>query len=160
MLGTATPFQRMPRARRVHHDVSHGLGAEREEVGAALPGDVPGFHKTQVRLVDQGGGLKCESGMLTPHPGVGERAQLAVDERDQPLEGGIVSLAPGEKQSGDVRRTGCCHTGPRLLGATWFRRPDLSTLPGRGWPKTGASRRLANPRRPMVVCALAFRWNR
>jgi hypothetical protein len=94
VLGTATPFEGMARARRVHEDAAHGLGAQREELGAVLPGDLPDLHEAQVRLVDEGGGLEGDAARLAPHPGVGERAQLAVDERDEPLARGVVSVAP------------------------------------------------------------------
>jgi hypothetical protein len=122
VFGTPAPFERMTGARGVDEDAAHALRAEREEVRAVLPGDLPDLHEPQVRLVDEGGGLECVPGRLTPHPGVGERAELAVDERHQPLERDVVAVAPREEQSGEVGRRGCCHEGPR--------RPESSTPQG------------------------------
>jgi hypothetical protein len=128
VFGTPAPFERMTGARGVDEDAAHALRAEREEVRAVLPGDLPDLHEPQVRLVDEGGGLECVPGRLTPHPGVGERAELAVDERHQPLERDVVAVAPREEQSGEIGRRRCCHEGgPRGR--------ESSTLPGSGGRK-------------------------
>jgi hypothetical protein len=59
-------------------------------------------YQPQIRLVNQGGSLKCLAGFLEGHPGGGQFAKLVVDQR-QKLAGGVgIALLDGVKNPCDI----------------------------------------------------------
>ncbi len=83
----------------IHEDLPHGAGRHTEEVSAVLPLDALLVDELEVRLVDQGRGLKGVAGALPPHLRRCSPAKLAVDERHQLFERLRVTLAPGAQES-------------------------------------------------------------
>ena len=58
--------------------------------------------KTQKSFIDQGGGLQRVIAALARHVLDRNSMQFAVDERDQPLESGIIASPPLDEQAGDI----------------------------------------------------------
>ena len=82
-------------------DPAHGLRRGAEEVPPAPPAGLGGADQPQVRLVNERGGLQRQTGLLVPHPLVGQAAQLFVDQR-QELPGGLgITLFQARKHFGD-----------------------------------------------------------
>ena len=75
-------------------DAAHGLGRGGEEVAAAIPGRwrLSVRHQAQVRLVDQGRGLKRLSRLFLSQPLGRQLAELVVDQRQQLLGGRRVAV--------------------------------------------------------------------
>ena len=86
----------------IDQDAPHDARRHREEVRAILPRDVLHVDQPQVRLVDQRRRLEAVARTLAGHAAAGDPVQLAVDERNQPLEGVLVALSPFQQQSGDL----------------------------------------------------------
>ena len=62
-----------------------------------LPLDVFDVDEPQVGLVDERRGLKRVAGPLVAHVPSRNPAQLVVDERDELIEGGLLSASPGQQ---------------------------------------------------------------
>jgi hypothetical protein len=93
-------------ARPIHEDVTHGLGRSSQEVPAAVEAlGLLGIHQSQVRLVDQGGGLKRLPGLLLGQLRRRQFAQLVVDERQELLGGVGVALFDGRQDARHIAHT-------------------------------------------------------
>ncbi len=92
-------------ARVIDEDAPHHLRGDGEEMSAILPVDVALIEQLHVRLVDDGRGLQASLAPLARELPRRERAQLAMDERDQPLEGFATAVAPRMQYLSDFR--GC-----------------------------------------------------
>ena len=57
-----------------------------------LPVDVLDIDQAQVRLVDERGRLQAVTGPFAGHAPASDAAQLAVDDRDEPIERRLVAL--------------------------------------------------------------------
>ena len=91
LLGVAGP-------RVVDQDPAHGLGGDREEVAAVLPGDARLVDEAEIRLVDDGRRLERVARALSPELALGDLAQLRIDERHEPLDGRRVAFVPGDEK--------------------------------------------------------------
>jgi hypothetical protein len=79
-----------------YKDAAHGFGGGGEEVAAAVPAPrLLDVHQSQVRLVDQRGRLQRLARFLLGKPLGGEPAEFVVDQRQQLLGGGSVTLLDG-----------------------------------------------------------------
>src|SRR6516164_3785344 len=99
-LPAAASLQPVAIASAIHEDAAHGLGRGGEEVTASV--ELLVTDETQVRLVDQGGGVKGVAGRFGGQARGGEPAQLVVDEGQK--IGGSLAVAPGGgfEHSGNV----------------------------------------------------------
>ena len=94
----------MSRAGVVDEDSAHHPSRDRKEVRAVVPGDVPSPSTSRtIRLVDERRRLEAVPRALAGHAAPRDLVQLAMDERNQALEGTLVALPPLEQQPGDVR---------------------------------------------------------
>jgi len=78
----------------VDENPPHHLRGDAKKVRATLPVDVALFDKTQVRLVDERGGLEGVTVPLTVQLTRSDATQLAVDERQQAIERGPIASTP------------------------------------------------------------------
>ena len=69
---------------------------------AALPVHPADVDQPEVRLVDERRRLKAVALPFAGHARVGDAVEFPLHERNEPTEGGIVPLAPGEEQRRDV----------------------------------------------------------
>ena len=65
-----------------------------------VPGDVPGIDQPDVGFVHQRRGLEAVPRSLAGHAAPGDAMELAVHERNQPLQGSLVALRPLHQQPG------------------------------------------------------------
>jgi hypothetical protein len=73
----------------IDEDAAHGLGRGREELLPVIPGrPVRPADESQVRLVDECGGVQGVVWSFGGHAGRGEFPQFVVDQREQ-LRGGL-----------------------------------------------------------------------
>src|SRR5215831_8896833 len=82
-------------ARVIDHQPPDDLRAQSEEMRPVLALDPSCPNEFQIRLIGENGGLQ---GLTARTPGEvlpGDPAQLRVDQRDQVVEGSLVSVAPG-----------------------------------------------------------------
>ena len=81
---TASPLEAFLAAGVVDENPSHRFGRGREEVAAVIPRrDVRMADEPEVRLVDEGRGLKCVFGGFVRHPCRGKFSQFVIDKRKQ-----------------------------------------------------------------------------
>jgi len=71
---------------------------------AVVPRDVLRIDQPEIRLVDEDRGLQTVAGAFSSHTTPGDLMELAMDERNQSLEGILVALPPFEKEPGDSRQ--------------------------------------------------------
>src|SRR5690606_21974920 len=88
----------------VHQHAAHGRGGGAEEVGAALPADVLVADEAEVGLVDEPRRVEGVAGALVAQPGARHLAELRVDRREEPVEGGAVAPFEVLEQARDVGR--------------------------------------------------------
>ena len=100
-------------ARVIDQKLTHDVGSEAEEVGAAVPVDVLDG-EAEVGLVDERGGLEGRVGTLASHVGLGKAMQLRVNERQQTACGGGVAAVHGFEELGDFTRIGFQGTPPSM----------------------------------------------
>ena len=118
----------------VHQNSAHGFGGGREEVPAVLPADFVGrADESEVRLVNQGGGLKGLVGGFVCHPHSGEFPQFVVDQWEQ--VGGRVTT-PGSGGVEEASQIGHLAEYIRNVGADNSKRGSagLSRVTGRCSP--------------------------
>jgi hypothetical protein len=96
----------------VDEDLTHDVGSEADEVGAAVPVDVFAG-EAEVGFVDEGGGLESVVGALAAHVGLGEAVELGVDEREEALGGGGVAVVHSLEELSYFSGAGIGH-GPIL----------------------------------------------
>lgn len=94
------------RAGVIDEDLAHELGGDAEKVGAiAIVGLILADH-ARVDLVDEGGGLECMAGAFATKLAVGEAAQLIVNEGDQLVERGLLTVGELVQETRDGMRIG------------------------------------------------------
>src|SRR5438105_15338229 len=102
----------------IDQDAPHEMRRHANEMRAILPAHLSGVDQPHERFVDERRRLQRVAAALAGHVAPRETTQFGVDERHQPLEGGLVAVAPRAQEqvtSGDgVARS--------LLG-WWKRRP-------------------------------------
>jgi len=67
---------------------------------------LPLIYQAKVRLVYQSSRLQCVIGILATHVTVREPVQFSFNERQQFLEGALISIAPLDEQLSDFGRRG------------------------------------------------------
>src|SRR5947208_1163161 len=82
----------------VDQDAPHHLGRNREEMGAILPLHAPIIHQSHVGLIHQGSRLERVAWVLALHVAVSQAAEFVINNRREPLERALVSIAPGAKE--------------------------------------------------------------
>jgi hypothetical protein len=87
----------------VHEDAAHHAGSHRQEMRAVVPCHVFRVDQPQIRLVDEGGRLKAVTRALSRQTSLRDVVELAMDERNQSLEGVLVATPPFEEEPGDSR---------------------------------------------------------
>ena len=87
----------------VHENAPHHASGNREEMRAVVPRNILGVDEPQIRFIDQRRCLEAMLSTLSSHAPPRDLVKLALDERNQPAEGGFVALTPFQKQSGGVR---------------------------------------------------------
>ena len=97
-------FLIFPSARVVDQYAPHHAGSHGEEVGPILPGHGFAVDQPDVRLVDERGGLQAMADSLARHAAPGNPVELAMDERNQPLDRGRIALSPFQEQASDLGR--------------------------------------------------------
>ncbi len=85
----------------IHEDAPHHLRGDGEEVGASAPPNLL-IDQADVCLVNDGGALEGMTCAFAPHIVSCEPAQLAVDHGSESLEGSVISLAPADKEMGEL----------------------------------------------------------
>jgi len=87
-------------------------------VSAVLPAHLGSTAQALVRLVDQGGGLQRVPGPLLPHVTMRHAVQFPIDQRDQFLEGAIVTMSSQMGTVGFPGRAAYCATKHAVEGMT------------------------------------------
>ena len=90
------------RPRVVDQDPAHQSRRHREKVRTVLPLDALDVDEPQVRLVHESRGLQTVPEALAGHAPSSDALQLAVDVRDQRIEGRLVATSPGQQQARDL----------------------------------------------------------
>ena len=76
----------------------HQARRHRHEMGAILPAHLPQVRQPQVGFVDERRWLKRLACSFPVHIAPREAPQFVVDERNEFLKGGLISVAPGPQQ--------------------------------------------------------------
>ena len=84
-------------SRVIDKDVPHQRRGEREEARAIPQVDAGALDETQIRLIEECGGLERVTGRFAPHMPPRKLTQIPVDQGHQPPEGGLVALSPGQE---------------------------------------------------------------
>jgi hypothetical protein len=119
----------------INQDLAHQPGGHAEKVSPVLPGYFGFVDQSQIRLVNQGCGLKRMTGPLATKTVVSQPAQLVINQRDEFVQRRLIATAPLQEQPGDIFWRGRCHTlsgtnfrklwpPPEIL-APWLRRVNL-----------------------------------
>src|SRR5688572_23402201 len=98
----------------VHHDAAHELRGDRKEMSAILPVRLGFIREGKIGIMDEHGGLQGVAGALLAHVAAGETVQFRLDERDELIERGGVSAAPGDEQLRDLCLCGGSHYPRRI----------------------------------------------
>ena len=81
--------------RVIDQDVTHHLGADREEVCAILPfKSVLLTSEFYIRFIDQSGCLQCVAWTFLAHLTPGNLAQLSMNERKKSVERRLITFSP------------------------------------------------------------------
>jgi hypothetical protein len=84
----------------IHEDAPHRLRGYRVEVSSILPSHILVVDESQISLVDQRRGLQGMVGALAAHVIASQPAQLLIHKGNQPIERGLITVAPIHQQSG------------------------------------------------------------
>jgi hypothetical protein len=68
MRGACSALDTFAVAGVVHEEAAHGIGSDREEMGARLPLDAIELNELEIGLVDQRGRVERVPGALVPKP--------------------------------------------------------------------------------------------
>jgi hypothetical protein len=90
----------------IDEDLPHQPGCHRKEVRSAFQRQAVHIHESQVDLVYERRRLQDVSRRFSPEMAARYAPQLVVHQRNQAVERGRVSLAPGQKEPSDVLRAG------------------------------------------------------
>jgi hypothetical protein len=82
----------------IDDDLAHQGGRHTEEVRPARESHAIDIDESKVDLVNECGRLERLPRRLAPKTAARHLAQFVVDERDQPVERGGISLAPGQEE--------------------------------------------------------------
>ena len=107
----ATPALQVATPGVVHQNAAHHLGRNGEEMGAILPLHALIIHQAPVGFIDQGRGLEAVAGALMFHVAARQTVELVVNDGGQPVEGALVSAAPGAQEPADIARGGIAGLG-------------------------------------------------
>ena len=97
-------FLGRPGAAGIDEYPAHHPNGDREEMLAVLPLDLLRIDQAEVGLVHEVGRLQRHSGPLPGDPLPCEPPQLAFDERDEGIEGILITGTPLLQEPGNVRR--------------------------------------------------------
>ena len=95
-------FGRLPPLGVVDQDAPHQQARHAEELLPVLPVDLSLPHQAEVDLVDQGGRLEGVAVALPLEQAAGDLPQILEHERDEPLQGRGIALAPILEDLGNV----------------------------------------------------------
>ncbi len=112
----AAPLLRPAGASVVDEDAAHGSRGEREELGPGRPAGVILTDESEVRLVDESGGLEGVSGALLAHEDAGEIAEFAREQIVESIDRAFVAGPGLGHQGGDAGGTGGAGLGRRIHG--------------------------------------------
>jgi hypothetical protein len=98
----AVPAFQVVTPRVVHQNAPHQLGRNGEEMGSILPLHSIVIHQAQVGFIHKGRGLEAMSGALLLHVAARQTVELVVNDGGQPVEGALVSVAPGAQERADI----------------------------------------------------------
>jgi len=101
-MGRAAAFRSKSAARVIDKNLPHHPAAERMKMQAIPNRNRLTLEEADERFVDERGGLQRVSGALVGHVVDGDAVQLAVHERNQPLESRVVAFAPLDEKAGDI----------------------------------------------------------
>ena len=113
LLGAGAALDPVAAAGIVDGDAPHHLRGERIELRAILPGDAL-IDEPEKRFVDERRALQRAIAASVAQVGHRHRLQLVVDERNEPIAGRAIALAPGHQELRDLSRLGGwrhCHIG-------------------------------------------------
>src|SRR6266496_1197685 len=82
-----TAFGGVAPAGMVQQDAAHQGSGNREKVAAVVILHLALSNETQVRLIDEGGGLQSVTGALAAHAGGSQAAEFIVNQRDELVSG-------------------------------------------------------------------------
>jgi hypothetical protein len=120
----------------VDENLPHGSGGDRQEVGSIYRVHPAAARKLDVGLVDEGRGVEGVIGPLASQLPTGHRAQLLVDDRQQPVQCVPLATANRLEKLRDVARpnglAGRCRVagGVGVVGAHCEPGSRMSSLPG------------------------------
>ena len=89
-------------ARMIDQDLAHQARRHAHEVQAVLPVDAVEPAQAHVGLVHQRGGLQGVVAAFVGQLATGDRAQLRIDQGDQPIARRKVAPPPRRQQSGEL----------------------------------------------------------
>src|SRR5205085_2246792 len=98
----AAAFCRATHSRVVDQDVPHDLRSQAKELRAMFHRGTALVGQTDIRFMDQGGGLQRIGIRLTAQITGGQFAELVIDERNQLIKRSFVATAPFSQQLSDA----------------------------------------------------------
>lgn len=90
----ATPLLIATGAGVIHEDSPHQPRGDSQKVRAVLPVHMFDVNQFDVGLVDERRGLQAVTRALIPHTTAGDLMKLTLNERDEAVQGGLVTLPP------------------------------------------------------------------
>jgi len=115
---TFSPFLPQLSARVIDEDTPHQLRGNREEMPTILPVDLALAEQLHVGFVDDHRGLEAIVAPFAREMARGQRVQLVIDQRDEPVERVLTAVLPFAQEASNVSRSGSVgHRagGPRLV---------------------------------------------
>lgn len=110
----AAAFVRQPLSRMVHGELPHRFRGYGEEMTAIVSDQVRLLGQLQIRLVNQRRGLQRVVATAVKPP-ARDRAQLAIHQRHQAIDGFSIASTPGGEQLRDRRDFGCHERSSRRI---------------------------------------------
>src|SRR5271165_5993152 len=101
MLHAASPFQVLAPC-MFDQNAPHQLGRDGKKVRPILPLHALVVHQAHIGLIDQGCSLQQVSRTLALHVMACQAVEFLIDDRGQPFQRALVSVAPGSEQLADV----------------------------------------------------------
>jgi|GEM_PF-3696058 len=89
-----------PASGMVHQNPAHGLSGDTQKVRPALPRHPPLVNQADIRFVNESGCLEGMVGALMPHAVPGQQTELLVNNRQEPIQGVVVSMAVVQEDAG------------------------------------------------------------
>src|SRR4029453_4670862 len=91
-----------PRARVIDQYLPHIKRGHAKKVRPAVEFGQPLTCHTQVRLVNESGGLQGVSGVLPPEVDVCQPVEFLIDQWGQYIQSGLITVTPSEEKLGQV----------------------------------------------------------